>query len=181
LTDYGEDRRCDRNELPVTLAPQIRKEVLNLQRLVSRQTAIQSRGGAARAAPLILSSTLTSPQMATRVRSKPKVATGATTAKPATQRRRKAAAKWSAGVMRRSNALDLESGVFKKRSARQVAQSLKKSAEASKRRKSSPFRSAMSMLNFEINRGGKNLSTERRRVLTNAKSELRKVFHRPSA
>jgi hypothetical protein len=83
--------------------------------------------------------------------------------------------------MQTSDALDLESGVFKKRSARQVALSLKKSAEASHRRKSNPFRSAMSMLNFEINRGGKNLSPERRRVLNQAKDELRKAFHRPPA
>jgi hypothetical protein len=89
--------------------------------------------------------------------------------------------RWSAGVMARSNALDLEEGVFKKRSARQVALSLKRSAEASHRRKSEPFRSAMSMLNFEINRAGKNLSAERIRVLNQAKVELRKVFHREPA
>ena len=77
----------------------------------------------------------------------------------------KAPKKWSAGVMARSDAMDLESGVFKSRSARQVALSLKRSAESSHRRKSTPFRSAMSMLNFEINRGGKNLSAERLRVL----------------
>jgi hypothetical protein len=92
----------------------------------------------------------------------------------------KAARKWSAGVMARSDAMDLEEGVFKSRSARQVALSLKRSAEASHRRKSTPFRSAMSMLNFEINRGGKNLSAERKRVLNQAKGELRKVFHRES-
>jgi hypothetical protein len=74
--------------------------------------------------------------------------------------------------------MDLEAGVFTKRSARQVALSLKRSAERSDRRKSTPFRSAMSMLNFEINRGGRNLSTERRRVLNDAKSELRKAFGR---
>jgi hypothetical protein len=90
----------------------------------------------------------------------------------------KAPKKWSAGVMARSDAMDLETGVFKSRSARQVALSLKRSAESSHRRKSTPFRSAMSMLNFEINRGGKNLSAERLRVLNQAKVELRKVFHR---
>jgi Protein of unknown function (DUF3175) len=92
----------------------------------------------------------------------------------------KSARKWSAGVMRRSDALDLESGVFKKRSAREVALSLKRSAEASHRRKSSPFRSAMSMLNFAINRAGRTLPAERRRMLNQAKVELRKVFHRES-
>ena len=89
--------------------------------------------------------------------------------------------KWSAGVMARSDAMDLKAGVFKSRSARQVALSLKHSAESSHRRKSTPFRSAMSMLNFEINRGGKNLSAERLRVLNAAKVELRKVFHREPA
>jgi hypothetical protein len=93
----------------------------------------------------------------------------------------KSARRWSAGVMQRSDALDLEKGVFKGRSARQVALSLKRSAEASGRRKSTPFRSAMSMLNFEINRGGRNLSAERLRVLNRAKVELRKVFHREPA
>lgn len=86
--------------------------------------------------------------------------------------------KWSARVMQRSDALDLESGVFKKSSARQIALSLKRSAESSRRRKSSPFRSAMSMLTFEINRGGKTLSASRRQVLNRTKVELRKVFHR---
>jgi hypothetical protein len=80
--------------------------------------------------------------------------------------------------MARSDAMDLENGVFKGRNARQVALSLKRSAEASHRRKSTPFRSAMSMLNFEINRAGKNLTAARRRVLNQAKVELRKVFHR---
>ncbi|HEX3398222.1 MAG TPA: DUF3175 domain-containing protein [Steroidobacteraceae bacterium] len=89
--------------------------------------------------------------------------------------------KWSAEVTRRSNALDLEPGVFKLRSARRIAHSLKKSAESSKRRKSSPFQSAMSMLNFEINRAGKGLSGTRRQVLNRAKLELRKVFDRPEA
>jgi hypothetical protein len=98
-----------------------------------------------------------------------------------TPAKRKATRKWSARVMQRSDALDLESGIFKKRSARQVALSLKRSAESSKRRKSSPFQSAMSMLNFEINRAGRTLPPERRRVLNQAKVELRKAFHRPPA
>jgi hypothetical protein len=88
--------------------------------------------------------------------------------------------KWSARVMAKSDAMDLEPGVFKFKSARAVARSLKKSSEASRRRKSSPFRSAMSMLNFEINRGGTNLSRERLRVLDRAKQELRKLFGRPA-
>lgn len=92
----------------------------------------------------------------------------------------KSGRKWSAGVMAHSDAMDLEQGVFKSRSARQVALSLKRSAESSHRRKSTPFRSAMSMLNFEINRGGKNLSAERKRVLNQVKVELRRVFDRPT-
>ncbi|HEY2591226.1 MAG TPA: DUF3175 domain-containing protein [Steroidobacteraceae bacterium] len=87
-------------------------------------------------------------------------------------------ARWSHRVMQTSNALDLEPGVFRKRSPREIARSLKRSAEASGRRKAEPFRSAMSMLNFHINRGGKNLTPERRRVLQAAKRELRVVFHR---
>jgi hypothetical protein len=92
---------------------------------------------------------------------------------------KKTGRKWSAGVTRRSDAMDLESGVFKKSSARQIALSLKRSVQSSDRRKSPPFRSAMSMLNFEINRAGRNLPAPRLRVLNQAKVELRKVFGRP--
>ena len=88
--------------------------------------------------------------------------------------------KWSAEVMRKSDAMDLEHGVFRLKSAEAVARSLKKSAEASHRRKSSPFQSAMSMLNFEINRGGKNLTKERLHVLEQAKQRLRMLFGRPA-
>jgi hypothetical protein len=121
--------------------------------------------------------------MATRSKTRAKRAAPAAAKKRKAAKRKSAnsAKKWSARVMQRSDAMDLESGVFKKRSARQVALSLKRSAEASRRRKSTPFRSAMSMLNFEINRGGKNLSAERLRVLNGAKAELRKAFHRPPA
>jgi Protein of unknown function (DUF3175) len=86
--------------------------------------------------------------------------------------------KWSAGVMKKSDALDLEAGVFTQRSPRQIALSLRRSALASHRRKAKPFQSAMSMLNFHINRGGSGLTAERRRVLKQAKVELRKLFHR---
>jgi hypothetical protein len=86
--------------------------------------------------------------------------------------------KWSKQVMERSDAMDLKSGVFKLKSPRAIARSLKISSEESKRRKSTPFRSAMSMLNFEINRAGKNLSAERLKVLNQAKVELRKAFGR---
>jgi hypothetical protein len=86
--------------------------------------------------------------------------------------------RWSAHVMRTSNALDLEHGVFTKRSPRAVAQSLKRSAEHSRRRKSAPFRSAMSMLNFHLNRAGRGMSRSQRAVLERAKDELRKLYAR---
>jgi Protein of unknown function (DUF3175) len=94
------------------------------------------------------------------------------------KRRRKRVSRWSHRVMATSNALDLERGVFAKRTPRAIALSLKRSAQASQRRKSAPFRSAMSMLNFHINRAGRNLSAERRRVLDEAKNELRRASHR---
>jgi hypothetical protein len=88
--------------------------------------------------------------------------------------------KWSAAVTQRSDALDLEHGVFAKRSPRQIALSLKRSAERSQRRKTTPFQSAMSMLNFYINRAGSNLPAARKAVLQHAKEELRHEFHRGS-
>jgi Protein of unknown function (DUF3175) len=84
--------------------------------------------------------------------------------------------KWSGKVTRESHALALESGVFKKRSARDIAKSLKRSAERSRARKSGPMRSAMSMLTFYINRAGKNMSASRKRTLEAAKDELRRLF-----
>ena len=95
--------------------------------------------------------------------------------------RRRSRSRWSAEVSRRSNALDLERGVFTRRSARAIAASLKRSALASQRRKSDPFRSAMSMLNFHINRAGRALPAERRRTLERAKGELRRLFGRRPA
>jgi hypothetical protein len=83
---------------------------------------------------------------------------------------------WSGEVTRNSSALDLEAHVFEKDSPKAIAASLKRSAEASQRRKSSPFRSAMSMLTFYINRAGDNLPADRRRVLEAAKDELRTAF-----
>jgi hypothetical protein len=84
--------------------------------------------------------------------------------------------RWSGKVTRESHALSLENGVFTKSSARAIAASLKRSAEASTARKSSPYRSAMSMLTFYINRAGKDLPAARKQVLENAKDELRKAF-----
>jgi len=83
---------------------------------------------------------------------------------------------WSGEVTRKSNALDLEHGVFTWKNPRRIAQSLKRSAMESVRRKGKPFQSAMSMLNFYINRAGKNLNKKQLKVLEQAKGELRKVF-----
>ena len=85
---------------------------------------------------------------------------------------------WSARVTRESDALSLEDHVFTKADPHAIAESLKRSAEESQRRRSSPFRSAMSMLNFYINRAGKNLSQGDRTRLEQAKDELRKLFGR---
>jgi hypothetical protein len=92
--------------------------------------------------------------------------------------KRAKARRWSAKVTKTSNSLDLGAGIFKQRSARAIAVSLKRAALASRRRKAAPFQSAMSMLNFAINRAGRGLSAERRHTLENAKSELRKLFDR---
>lgn len=102
----------------------------------------------------------------------------ATSSKAKGKRPARKTRRWSARVMKSSDALDLEPGVFKLRSARAIAASLKRSALASARRKSEPFRSAMSMLNFHINRSGRGLSAERRQVLERAKQELRRLFKR---
>ncbi|KQW34941.1 MULTISPECIES: DUF3175 domain-containing protein [unclassified Ensifer] len=84
--------------------------------------------------------------------------------------------KWSQKVTENSDALDLKEGIFNQRSAKKIADSLKESAEKSNRRKSSPLRSAMSMLTFYINRAGILLSKGRRATLEKAKDELRKDF-----
>jgi hypothetical protein len=85
---------------------------------------------------------------------------------------------WSGQVTRDSHALDLKSRVFTQRNPHRIALSLKRSAEASRRRKGSPYQSAMSMLNFYINRAGTQLPVKQKNVLRRAKGELRKVFHR---
>lgn len=84
--------------------------------------------------------------------------------------------KWSRDVTEHSNALDLRENVFESKNPKEIAKSLKHSAEESDRRKSSPFRSAMSMLTFYINRAGKNLPEKQKHVLDEAKDELRKEF-----
>lgn len=87
--------------------------------------------------------------------------------------------KWSAEVTEHSNALDLEAHIFASGDAKQIADSLKRSAEESHRRKGSPYQSAMSMLTFYINRAGRNLDAAQRATLEAAKDELRKDFDRP--
>jgi len=86
--------------------------------------------------------------------------------------------KWSGKVTRESDALDLEQGVFKGDDPKKIAQSLKRSAKHSHRRKASPFQSAMSMLNFYINRAGDQLPATKKKVLEDAKDELRVLFGR---
>ena len=81
-------------------------------------------------------------------------------------------------VTKYSNALDLEQGVFTWKNPKRIAKSLKESAEISERRKAKPFQSAMSMLNFYINRAGKNLALKQKKILEQAKIELRKAFGR---
>jgi len=85
---------------------------------------------------------------------------------------------WSGKVTQKSDALDLEEGVFTWNDPKKIAASLKESAENSLRRKAAPFASAMSMLNFYINRAGKNLKPERKKILEQAKIELRKLFNK---
>jgi hypothetical protein len=86
--------------------------------------------------------------------------------------------RWSADVTEHSDALDLEPGVFESDDPQRIAASLKRSAEDSNRRKAEPFRSAMSMLTFYVNRAGKNLPARRREILERAKDELRALFGR---
>ena len=110
--------------------------------------------------------------------------TGKTTARKASPARRKTSPKkaspkrWSQRVTRESDALDLEPGVFTLRDPKRIAASLKRSAERSSRRKTSAFRSALSMLTFYINRAGKTLPQTQRDRLQRAKTELKRQFHR---
>jgi hypothetical protein len=102
---------------------------------------------------------------------------------PRRSKRRKAAPRkntryWSGRVTRESDALDLQKGVFSGSDPKRIAASLKRSAERSRRRKSAPYRSALSMLVFYINRAGKKLPASRRRTLERAKTELKRQFGR---
>ena len=99
----------------------------------------------------------------------------------AAARKSKPARKWSGRVTRESDALTLRQGVFKLDDPKKIAASLKRSAEHSRRRKATPYRSALSMLTFYINRGGKNLSARRKAKLERAKDELRRLFGKSPA
>ncbi|HUH94809.1 MAG TPA: DUF3175 domain-containing protein [Casimicrobiaceae bacterium] len=97
-------------------------------------------------------------------------------ARTKSRRRSSRTRKWSGAVTRHSNALDLPERLFNQDDPRAIARGLKRSAERSPRRKSSPFRSALSMLTFCINRAGSNLSARRRRILETAKQRLREFY-----
>jgi len=107
----------------------------------------------------------------TRNRTTPKTAEKAGSTPPSRR--------WSQRVTEKSDALDLEPGVFAQSDPKKIARSLKRSAEHSERRKSSPFRSAMSMLTFYVNRAGQMLPDMQRKRLDAAKDELRALFKRP--
>ena len=111
---------------------------------------------------------------------------GSAARKPISRRRKPASARrtttrrrrWSQDVTEHSDALTLERGVFTSKDPKRIAASLKRSAQRSKRRKADPFRSALSMLTFYINRAGKTLPAARKKILMQAKDELRKQFGR---
>ena len=88
--------------------------------------------------------------------------------------------RWSQDVTEHSDALDLKEGVFKLGDPKRIARSLKDSAEHSERRKADPYRSAMSMLTFYMNRAGAQLPATEKKTLEEAKEELRQLYHRPT-
>jgi hypothetical protein len=118
--------------------------------------------------------------MAQRKTARKSTAPRRTARKPAARKStaRKSPRRWSAAVTRNSDALDLSPGVFTWNDPKRIAGSLKRSAERSRRRKADPYRSALSMLTFYLNRAGKNLPAARRRTLQRAKDELRRQFGR---
>lgn len=96
----------------------------------------------------------------------------------AARKKKRKTKKWSGRVTRESDALDLKKGVFTLKDPRKIAASLKRSAEQSHRRKADPYRSALSMLTFYINRAGKNLPSFRKKTLNDAKDALKNLFHK---
>jgi hypothetical protein len=117
-------------------------------------------------------------QTATRRKAKGGKTSRRTSAQRRKSPRRKTARYWSGRVTRESDALDLNKGVFSSKDPERIAASLKRSAERSHRRKAAPYRSALSMLVFYINRAGRKLPASRRRILEKAKLELRRQFGR---
>jgi hypothetical protein len=97
---------------------------------------------------------------------------------PRAKRRTQSKRRWSGEVNKHSHALDLDQGVFTWSRPRKIASSLKRSAETSTQRKAKPYQSAMSMLNFYLNRAGGGLTARQKKVLERAKDELRKLFGR---
>jgi hypothetical protein len=114
----------------------------------------------------------------TRAKTNASKTTRAKTARGKTAHAKTTTGKWSQDVTEHSDALDLKKGVFTLKDPKKIAASLKASAEHSRRRKSGPYRSALSMLIFYMNRGGKNLPANRKRILQRAKRELRHQFGR---
>ena len=100
------------------------------------------------------------------------------TASSSTRRKTRKPRKWSAHVTQTSDAMDLRKNVFRLSDPKRIAQSVKRSAQQSKRKKGTPYQSAMSMLNFYINRAGKNLTPAKKAKLEKAKEELKALFHR---
>ncbi|MEI9901332.1 MAG: DUF3175 domain-containing protein [Hyphomicrobium sp.] len=120
-----------------------------------------------------------------RAKTKPRAKSKATTSSRRKSARaassaRHPAQKWSQSVTEHSDAMTLQRDVFTLDDPKMIAASLKRSAERSRRRKSEPYRSAMSILTFYVNRAGSKLTTERKRILQRAKDELRKAFGKES-
>lgn len=107
-----------------------------------------------------------------------KAAVRTSSAKSSGRRKSATSERWSQRVTKHSNALDLKQRVFTLHDPKKIAASLKRSAERSTRRKASPYRSALSMLTFYINRGGKALPKTQRERLERAKGALKRQFHR---
>jgi len=113
--------------------------------------------------------------------SRSKAASSATSSRPKSPDSQRGARRWSQQVTEHSNAMDVQPDIFKMDNPRAIAKSLLASAETSRRRKTTPLRSAMSMLSFYVNRAGKGLSASRKDVLVRAKEELRKLAKHPAA
>ncbi len=107
-----------------------------------------------------------------------KTATAKTGRSTKTKTAKKTTRKWSARVSHTSDAMDLKPHIFQSRDPAAIARSIKRSSEKSNRRKGTPFQSAMSMLNFYLNRAGKNLTAAEKKPIEKAKEELRKLFHK---